>query len=228
MLKVSDLSKSFNFVSVLRHISFSINKGEVIGLMGNNGVGKSTLLRILSRISSPDSGNIEFEENNLLSSDYLNRRGLFYIGHSPGLYPALSGKENLQFFSSIHKGITDEKMIETTLEKFELDGNASKQIKYYSQGMIKRLQLSLVELIPWKLLLVDEPFSGLDLIGVDLVKSNFKSWKNDHRTILFVDHNIDRTFELASRVLVLKDQQIIIDNQTKENSVKDDIMGLLN
>ena len=218
MLKVSDLSKSFNFVSVLRHISFSINKGEVIGLMGNNGVGKSTLLRILSRISSPDSGNIEFEENNLLSSDYLNRRGLFYIGHSPGLYPALSGKENLQFFSSIHKGITDEKMIETTLEKFELDGNASKQIKYYSQGMIKRLQLSLVEL----------PIESLTPAMRDSAKLAFKSWKNDHRTILFVDHNIDRTFELASRVLVLKDQQIIIDNQTKENSVKDDIMGLLN
>lgn len=228
MLTVSDLSKSFDHIPVIDRISFSINKGDSVGLMGKNGAGKSTLLRILSRISTPENGQIEFEKNNNLNADHSNRKGIVYVGHDPGFYPSLTGKENLQFFSALHNGNQDDDSIQKAMASYDLDGDSIKQIKYYSQGMLQRLQLSLIDIIPWSLLLIDEPFSGLDMEGIDRVKAKFSSWHNSGKTIIFVDHDLKRTIKYSTRIMVIKDQKIALDKSVQEDGIRDQIADLLN
>lgn len=228
MLVVKDLSKSFDHTPILDHINFSIQINECVGLIGKNGAGKSTLLKTISRVASPDAGQIQFEGKNVLQADHQNRSGLLYIGHSPGFYPSFTGIENLLFFSTLHQGITALEKIKQLLMDYGLEKYSGKQIKVYSQGMIQRLKLALTELIPWKLLLIDEPFNALDISGIEKIKHKFLELKNENRSILFVDHDLNRVLELSTRILLLKDRKIVLDRVMTNNEKTPDIFALMN
>lgn len=228
MLTVSDLSKSFDHDPVLLNIGFSINTGEMIGLVGKNGAGKSTLLRILSRITTPNSGIIEYKKNNILNVDSIHRKGIYYCGHAPGFYPSFTGFENIQFFSSIHNRSVNEERINEVLELFGLINDSSKQVKYYSQGMTQRLKLALVDIVEWDLLLIDEPFNGLDIQGIKLVSEKLKSWQDDQKSTIFVDHDIGRALDHASRILILSDHQLALDESTDSGDLLPTITQLMN
>ena len=228
MLTVSNISKSFHYKPVLKNIHFSVSTGETTALIGKNGAGKSTLLRILAKISTPEEGQIEFNGNDLFDGVAAHRQGIYYCGHAPGLYPSLTAGENLYYFSAFHGCKTETEKINLVLQDFDLLDAVNEPVKVYSQGMMQRLKLALLELIDWSLLLIDEPFNGLDLSGQEFAMKTMHSWQNGKRSIIFVDHDIDRVLELSSRVMVLDQHSIVLDEPASFPDLASKITELLN
>ena len=228
MLTVSNISKSFHYKPVLKNIHFSVSTGETTALIGKNGAGKSTLLRILAKISTPEEGQIEFNGNDLFDGVAAHRQGIYYCGHAPGLYPSLTAGENLYYFSAFHGCKTETEKINLVLQDFDLLDAVNEPVKVYSQGMMQRLKLALLELIDWSLLLIDEPFNGLDLSGQVFAMKKMHSWQNGKRSIIFVDHDIDRVLELSSRVMVLDQHSIVLDEPASFPDLASKITELMN
>ncbi|MDB9884927.1 heme ABC exporter ATP-binding protein CcmA [Candidatus Marinimicrobia bacterium] len=203
MLSVTGLSKSFNHRKILDNLSFQLKFGETAVFMGNNGAGKTTLLRIIARIMTPDKGEIIFENINILTSQPSSRKNILYIGHAPAMYASLSALENLKFALEIRKNKLAESKIIYQLEHFGLLEQANDPISFFSQGMLQRLKLTYAELSNWNLLLLDEPFSGLDKEGEEQMDLALSNWQKKGKSICLVLHNIvkakiygDKTFNL--------------------------------
>ncbi len=214
MLVIEHLGKSFYHRPILADLNLVLDSAEIVAIMGKNGVGKSTFLRILARISAPTKGRAKFKERDLFKGPSTNRRGILYLGHAPGLYSSLSAVENLILFSGIYETPVSQKTIYSVLDRVNLTAQATDPIKVYSQGMLQRLKLALALIIDWKLLLFDEPFTGLDVQGRGLTESILVDWKAEGRTIILVTHDFSWSWNFCSRVVFLDNGRVGSDYQT--------------
>ena len=204
MLSVQNISKSFNHKKVLKDISFSQKEGESIVFMGKNGAGKSTLFRIIARLMTYDRGSIIFQEHNLFRTKPFHRNKLFYLGHAPGMYHALSAIENLNFALELRKIDKDQTEILNALDDFGLRKRVNDPIRFYSEGMLQRLKIVCARLIDWDMILIDEPFSSLDNDGLDLVQKEILSWRKKNKTIAMVLHDKSHAEKFCDRILNVK------------------------
>ena len=201
MLSVKNISKTFDRKPVLKNISFTQDVGETIVFMGRNGVGKTTLFRIIAGLMTCDKGSILFNGNDLLYSEPFNRKKLFYIGHAPGLYYAFSALENIKFAMSLRGVNYNDSPIDDVLSQFGLIEQRHKPIGIYSAGMLQRLKISIAHLLDWDLLLIDEPFSGLDNSGENIVNEKIFDWKKKNKTIAMILHDKNQAKIFADRIL---------------------------
>ena len=201
MLSVKNISKTFDHKPVLKKISFTQDFGVTIVFMGRNGVGKTTLFRIIAGLMTCDKGSILFNGNDLLHSEPYNRKKIFYIGHAPGLYSAFSALENIKFAMSLRGVNHSDSVIEDVLSQFGLSEQKYKPIGIYSAGMLQRLKISIAHLLDWDLLLIDEPFSGLDNSGENIVNEKLFDWKKKNKTIAMILHDKNQANIFADRIL---------------------------
>jgi len=204
VLSVQNISKSFNHKKVLKDISFSQKEGESIVFMGKNGAGKSTLFRIIARLMTYDRGSIIFQEHNLFRTKPFLRNKLFYLGHAPGMYRALSAIENLNFALKLRKINKDQTEILNLLDDFGLRKRVHDPIGFYSEGMLQRLKIVCARLIDWDMILIDEPFSSLDNDGLDIVQKEILSWRGKNKTIAMVLHDKSYAEKFCDRILNFK------------------------
>ena len=209
MLFVHKICKSFNRIRVIESLSFSQSNNEFIALMGNNGSGKTTTLRILARAMRPDSGSIVFQDKDLLSHNSINRSSILYLGHEPGMYSHFTSRENLSFALSLRGLKIAQKKIDTSLDSFDLLASANKPISIFSKGMLQRLKLVFADLAPWDLLLFDEPFSGLDSNGIEIIERQLNNWKKNNKSIIMVLHDESIAQKYADRKLIISSGKIV-------------------
>ena len=209
MLFVNKIYKSFNRIRVIESLSFSQSNNEFIALMGNNGSGKTTTLRILARAMRPDSGSIVFQDKDLLSHNSINRSSILYLGHEPGMYSHFTSRENLSFALSLRGLKIAQKKIDTSLDSFDLLASANKPISIFSKGMLQRLKLVFADLAPWDLLLFDEPFSGLDSNGIEIIERQLDNWKKNNKSIIMVLHDEFIAQKYADRKLIISSGKIV-------------------
>ena len=209
MLFVNKICKSFNRIRVIESLSFSQSNNEFIALMGNNGSGKTTTLRILARAMRPDSGSIIFKDKDLLSHKSMYRLGILYLGHEPGMYSHFTPRENLSFALSLRGLKIAQKKIDTSLDSFDLLASADKPISIFSKGMLQRLKLVFADLAPWDLLLFDEPFSGLDSNGIEIIERQLNNWKKNNKSIIMVLHDESIAQKYADRKLIISSGKIV-------------------
>ena len=209
MLFVNKICKSFNRIRVIESLSFSQSNNEFIALMGNNGSGKTTTLRILARAMRPDSGSIIFQDKDLLSHKSMNRSSILYLGHEPGMYSHFTPRENLSFALSLRGLKIAQKKIDTSLDSFDLLASADKPISIFSKGMLQRLKLVFADLAPWDLLLFDEPFSGLDSNGIEIIERQLNNWKKNNKSIIMVLHDESIAQKYADRKLIISSGKIV-------------------
>ncbi|MGY8787157.1 MAG: heme ABC exporter ATP-binding protein CcmA [Fidelibacterota bacterium] len=201
ILKVTTLSKYFNLTPIFRDFSLTVNSGEKIGLNGPNGSGKTTLLKMISGITSIDSGEIQINGLEVNPEQTNSRKNVFYLGHSVGLYPGLTGQENLEFMAGLYSQSTS--TIPDILSKVGLGKNDSKLLKFYSQGMRQRLKLASALVIDPNVLLLDEPLTGLDPDGIQLFETILSNWDSRGKTMVIVSHNLDWLSRITDRIITL-------------------------
>lgn len=206
---IKNISKSFGYLSVFKKLSFELKAGHCYLLKGNNGQGKSTLLKILASLYSPDEGSITWNTQNLNNCFQAYKKQLFLLSHELGLYENFSPLENIYFFTSLYQKKIDPGQVMSVLEDLRLHHFAKTAIKIFSQGMKKKILLALMILIDPKILLLDEPYSDLDQAGIKFLNNSLSNFINQKNClILITSHQIEVLGNLVSTTLVLKQQKI--------------------
>jgi len=184
---VQGLSKFFGARAALDEVSFTVPVGGVLALLGPNGSGKSTLLQLLAGILSPSEGRVLLFGENPVESEAARRR-FGFMGHSSLLYPEFSGEENLHFFATLYGLHDGPARAARWLDYFGLAHAARYRARSYSQGMRQRLSLARAVLHDPDLLLLDEPFAGLDDASSVIVATLLRDLQADGRNVIVSTH----------------------------------------
>lgn len=198
-LEVESVSKSLRGVRVLEKVSCCVEQGEIVGLVGPNGAGKTTLLRLILGLLLPDEGRIIIDGRP--AEDALSRERVGYCLDNDGLYPALTGSQNLVFFQ-MALGV-DAGRVDEMIELLGLSDVSNVPVSAYSKGMRRRLAIARSMLSSPALLLLDEPFVGLDPSGQRHLISFLEELRGQVG-VLFSSHDLHIVFAHAQRVVGLK------------------------
>lgn len=233
MLSLQHIVKQFDSYKANNDISFDVPTGSVFGLLGPNGAGKTTLIRIITGITAPDSGTV------LLDGKIFrleNRKDIGYMPEERGLYKKMKVGEQLVYLAQL-KGLTQAeatKRIKHWLLKFNIESWWNKKIDELSKGMQQKIQFIATVVHQPKLVILDEPFSGLDPINADLIIKEIDELKKNGATVIFSTHRMEQVEELCkSIVLINKGKNILEGNVTdlrkqfKENQYKIEFEGTL-
>jgi ABC-2 type transport system ATP-binding protein len=233
LLSLQHIVKQFDSYKANNDISFDVPSGSVFGLLGPNGAGKTTLIRIITGITAPDSGNV------LLDGKVFrleNRMDIGYMPEERGLYKKMKVGEQLVYLAQL-KGLSkaeSTKRIKHWLHKFNIDSWWGKKIDELSKGMQQKIQFIATVVHQPKLVILDEPFSGLDPINADLIIKEIDELKKNGATVIFSTHRMEQVEELCKRiVLINKGKNILEGNVTelrkqfKENQYKIEFEGTL-
>ena len=200
LARLAQVSRLFGAFAALRQVSVDFAPGRCYVLLGENGAGKSTLLRILAGLLQPTQGKVTVFDN-LTPHDARHRIG--YMSHAPMLYDELTGAENLAYFRSLYP--TDACLTpEDALRQVGLDPALPRTLGQYSQGMRQRASLARVLLSQPELLLLDEPFSNMDVESVQQMVQLLARFRSTNRTILITTHQRDLAAPIADQILTLK------------------------
>jgi heme ABC exporter ATP-binding subunit CcmA len=198
--RLQQVSKLFGSFAALRQVSVDLEPGRCYVLIGENGAGKSTLLRILAGLLHPTHGTVKVLGDNE-PEDVRARIG--YMSHAPMLYDELTAQENLRYYASLYP---DQNCLtpEEALRQVGLDPNLQRSIGQYSQGMRQRTSLARVLLPTPELLLLDEPFSNMDVESVQQMIELLARFRLGNRTIIITTHQRESAAPIADWVLALK------------------------
>jgi heme ABC exporter ATP-binding subunit CcmA len=206
---VNAVSKLFGTFAAVRNLSFTLAAGTVTVILGENGAGKSTLLRLLAGLTAPTQGTLT-----VLGDPPSQRRGkVAYMSHAPMLYDELTAMENLNYFASLHSegGCHCVGSPEMALRAVGLDPKLTRPVSQYSQGMRQRTSLARVLQTDPAVLLLDEPFSNLDVASAQAIVellADFRTWpmqgSSAGRTIILTTHQAHLATPIADRTLTLE------------------------
>jgi heme ABC exporter ATP-binding subunit CcmA len=210
MIEVRGVAKYFGRFSALRDLNLVVRKGEFVAVFGRNGAGKTTLLRILAGLSRPSSGTVTIHEQSPRSPQ--EARGLMgYLSHNTALYGDLTALENLRFFARLFDLADDEASLVSRIRQVGLGGRESEPVRTYSRGMQQRLAIARAFLHDPPILLLDEPFTGLDQIGTEFLKRYLLDARPRGRTCIMAIHDTPLGYELADRLLVIDKGVVALD-----------------
>ncbi|MCL9980761.1 MAG: ATP-binding cassette domain-containing protein [Bacteroidia bacterium] len=215
MIRVQNLYKYYEEVCINDNISLEIKEGSIFGLLGPNGAGKTTLMRMLSTVTTPDRGEIYFQDQ-LLSNKHIP-----FIGYMPeerGLYRKMSVVDQLLYFAEL-KGLKRsqaKEQVKYWLKRLEIIDWAEKKMEELSKGMAQKIQFISTILHQPKFLILDEPFSGFDPVNADLVKDLIIELKKQGTTILFSTHRMDNVEELCDRLAIIHKGKKVLDGSIHE------------
>ncbi|MCZ7356872.1 MAG: ATP-binding cassette domain-containing protein [Candidatus Methanoperedens sp.] len=196
-VEVSHVSKSFNGQPVVKDISFEIAPGEVFGLIGPNGAGKTTIIRMLLDIMKPDSGEI-----NILGGRAGTKDMIGYLPEERGMYRRLSVMDTLMYLGALKNRQSRERTL-SLLEKMGMLTNKDMKIQELSKGMQQKIQFIAAINHDPQLIILDEPFSGLDPVNMKLVKDLILELSREGKTVLISTHMMDQVERMCERIFMI-------------------------
>lgn len=225
LLRLSNLKKYYATQKAVDDISFEIQKGSIFGLLGPNGAGKTTLLRMITGIFYPDGGDIILDGKPFNSIDDIQKIG--YMPEERGLYKKMKIGEQALYLAQL-KGLSKAeatKKIKYWFKKFEIETWWNKKVEDLSKGMSQKLQFVITVLHEPKLIILDEPFSGLDPLNANLIKEEIYNLAKKGATIIFSTHRMEQVEEICDHIFLMNLGKKILDGtvtdikqQFKENS----------
>lgn len=205
VIQLDNLVKFFGRFAALRGISESFSAGKLYVVVGDNGAGKSTLLRIVAGLTQPSQGSLALLGTSDIRS-VAHRVG--YMGHAPLLYDELSGMENLRYFAGLY-GIADDAVCRAAIQQVGLDPELERRVGQYSQGMRQRLSLARAVLHNPELMLLDEPFSNVDVHSAREMATVLGRMRDQGRTIFVVTHQAPLMEPVADEFVQMADGKIV-------------------
>gem|GEM_PF-204265 len=213
MLEVQHITKRYRGIAAVDDVSFRVASGEVVGYLGPNGSGKSTTVKIITGILEPSAGHVLFEGRDIREDMPGYRRVLGYVPEEAHVYTHLSGLEYLQLVGRL-RGMEErplEKRATRLLELLWLRSSRHSPISSYSKGMKQRVLLAAALLHDPKLLVFDEPLSGLDVVSARLFKDLLEELASEGKAILYISHVLEVVEQVCSRVIVLSQGKMLAD-----------------
>ncbi|HVS98534.1 MAG TPA: ATP-binding cassette domain-containing protein [Puia sp.] len=224
ILEVKEIRKSFATQKAVDGVSFQLERGSIFGLLGPNGAGKTTLIRMITGIFYPDDGDIVFE-----GQPFRAERDSVRIGYMPeerGLYKRMKIGEQALYLAQL-KGLTSQQAMQKVKEwftKFEMQSWWNKKVEDLSKGMSQKLQFVTTVLHEPKLIILDEPFSGLDPVNSNLIKDEIYRLARNGASVVFSTHRMEQVEEICDHIILMNKGQKILDGtvsgvkqQFKEN-----------
>jgi len=211
-LEVRDIAKQYGNFLAVDDLSLEVSGGTIFGLLGPNGAGKTTTIRMIMDIIAPDRGEVRFFGRPRTGDD-LKRVG--YLPEERGLYRKMKVTEHLVFLGELH-GLSKRDAtprIKEWLERVELSNWADKKVEELSKGMQQKIQLIGTLLHDPEIVILDEPFSGLDPINQSLFKELLASYKSEGRTILFSTHVMEQAEKLCDQIALISEGKVVLDGE---------------
>ncbi len=214
IIEAENLSKFYGSLPVLRSLSFTVWRGEFVALLGANGSGKSTLLRLLSGLSKPTTGAIRIGGWEMPREAMAVRAQIGLVAHQPLLYENLTARENLDFYGKLYGIERDERerRIKELLIAAGLRKRRDSLVRSFSRGMKQRLSIARATLHQPDVLLLDEPYSGLDQAAAERLDAMLAAAIAEGRTIIMSTHQLERIPPTAGRALALSRGRISFDD----------------
>ena len=209
-VQAADVSRHFGRRRALANVSFTAASGDIVGLLGPNGAGKSTLITMLATLASPSKGEIRYggETAGRLGPALRTRIGL--LAHELHLYPELSARQNLTFFASLY-GLDSAARVDAALDAAGLADRGDEAVSGFSRGMRQRLALERSLLHAPRLVLLDEPFTGLDDRAVSVIADRLRGLASAGAIVILATHDLDLADGLVSRVALIRDGRLVSD-----------------
>lgn len=215
MIKLNNISKSFNNYNALTNLSIEVNDGEIYGLLGANGAGKSTTLNLILGFLKPDNGTIDLKDSNI----NILTSSIGYIPENVNLYPYLSGLENLDYFCKLANLKYNKNELTSFLSECGLNDNFHRKVtSSYSKGMRQKVGIAIAYAKKAKVYLLDEPASGLDPLSSNELSELLKKLASNGSSILMASHDIFRVRETCNKIGILKNGKLIKEMDTKNVS----------
>jgi ABC-2 type transport system ATP-binding protein len=214
-LQVADISKQFGAVKAVDYVSFEAKEGRILGLLGPNGAGKTTCIRMIAYITVPDSGRVLLDGREV---GPWSQRVMGYLPEERGLYKKMKVGEQLTYFGEL-KGLSRSQAVERTrhwLGRFDAEDWFGRKTGELSKGMQQKVQFIATILHDPSLLILDEPFGGLDPLNADLLEDVLMELKSDGRIILFASHRMEQVEQLCDDICLISDGRIVLDGSLRD------------
>ena len=207
-IQLRGLTKSFGQQVALRGVNLTVAEGEFLTLFGPNGAGKTTLIRIVASLARPTSGSVRLWGTDLASGGRASislRRRIGLISHNPLLYGDLTPDENLRFFARMYDLPDAGARIDAALEQVGLTARRRDPVRTFSRGMVQRLAIARATLCVHDpaIMLLDEPYTGLDLQAADMLRAVLQRLAASKRTVILTTHNLEQGLETCDRAAIL-------------------------
>lgn len=215
MLEVHELVKTFGTLTAVDRLSLQIQDGQILGLIGQNGAGKTTTFRLILDFLNQDSGTVKWNGHELTDKDY-NTIG--YLPEERGLYPKLSIQDQLLYFAAL-RGKSKKEIepkIDAWMEKFQVKGKKTDKVKSLSKGNQQKVQLIATLIHEPKLVILDEPFSGLDPVNAELLKNGILELKEQGSCVIFSSHNMENVEQICDHLIMLRNGQTVLNGSVQE------------
>jgi sodium transport system ATP-binding protein len=212
MIVLEKVSRRFGSVQALNEVSFEVRDGLITGLLGHNGAGKSTTLRILSTVIGADSGRALVDGFDCATDSLAVRRSLGVLPHGSGLYANLTGRENVRYYGRLC-GLTGEALerdIEELVDRLRLNNVIDRRAKGYSQG--ERLKVALARVLVHRpqTVILDEPTNGLDVNAVRMLRDLLRELRSAGRCILFSSHVMQEVAALCDDIIIISGGRVVV------------------
>jgi len=205
MIEARDLHKAFGAVTAVDGVSFVARDGEITGLLGPNGAGKTTLLRMLATLIVPDAGHARIDGLDIVAQRAEIRQRLGVLSDARGLYPRLTGRENIAYYAALHglSGADRDRRIDALVDELGLADVAGRRAQGYSQGEKMKVAIARALVHGPDTILLDEPTNGLDIMSVRALREQLRRLRAEGRTLLFSSHVMQEVAALCDRIVIL-------------------------
>jgi ABC-2 type transport system ATP-binding protein len=211
VLKVDGLTKRYGALTAIRDLSFTVQPGEVLGLLGPNGSGKSTTVKILTGLLQPTSGDVLLDGRDALADLPAYKAQIGYVPEEPHLYSYLTGPEYLRLVGRLRQlpdDVLDTK-IDSFLQLLGIYDDRYQTLSSYSKGMRQKILIAAAVLHDPRIVVLDEPFSGLDVTAARVLKAFVRAIAADGKMVVFSSHVLEVVEQVCSRVVILKEGHIV-------------------
>jgi len=211
MLEVDRLTKHYSALTAIRDVSFEVRPGEVLGLLGPNGSGKSTTVKILTGLLRPSLGTVRLDGRDALEQLPQYKATVGYVPEEPHLYSYLTGPEYLRFVGRLRRlpDRTLDAKIESFLKCLGIYDDRYQTLSSYSKGMRQKILIAAAVLHDPRIVVLDEPFSGLDVTSARVLKVFVRTLAAEGKMVVFSSHVLEVVEQVCSRVVILKDGRIV-------------------
>lgn len=212
-IELESVTKTFNHFTAVNQLSLNVPKGSIYGFIGPNGSGKTTTIRMIMNIFYPDSGNIRIQGKSHTGSTHGN---IGYLPEERGLYKKMKVRELLQFYGQLRKTNQINSKINYWLKKLELSDWGEKKIEALSKGMSQKIQFISTIIHHPEIIILDEPFSGLDPVNADILKSAILELREQGATIIFSTHDMSMAERMCDYIFMIYKGNKVLDGTLTE------------